>query len=50
MKQKSVPEKYEADITAARKAGGNKVQSHWLARLKAVMTRRAKAGKPPPTR
>ena len=36
---------FAAAVTAARKAGGNNVQSHWLDRLKAVMKRRPKAAK-----
>jgi hypothetical protein len=40
---------YGATITAARKAGGDEVQSHWEARLKATMKRRAKAAKKPIT-
>jgi hypothetical protein len=41
---------YEAAVAAARKAGGNNVQSHLLSRLKAVMKRRSKAAKKPPAR
>jgi len=36
MKTKSESDAYRKTIAAARKAGGNKVQSHWQARLKAV--------------
>jgi hypothetical protein len=36
---------YEASLAAARKAGGDSRQSHWLDRLKAVMKRRPKTRK-----
>ena len=49
-KLKSTPKKREADLTAARKAGGNNVQSHWMARLSAVMKRRLKRPKYPASR
>ena len=48
-KPKINSEKYAAAIAAARKAGGDENQSHWEARLKAVMKRRAKpVNKPAP--
>jgi hypothetical protein len=49
-KPKSNSEKYVASIVAARKAGGDENQSHWEARLKAVMKRRAKPVSKPATR
>jgi hypothetical protein len=36
---------YEATIAAARKAGGDEVQSHWEARLKAAVKRSTKPAK-----
>ncbi len=42
-KSDSPSKPYGAAVTAARKAGGNNVQSHLLSRLKAVMKRRPKA-------
>jgi hypothetical protein len=50
MSKKITPEKYEASLVAARKAGGEENQSHWEARLKTVMKRRAKAVKKPAAR
>ena len=44
------PQKYEASLVAARKAGGQENQSHWQARLKTAMKRRAKAAKKPAAR
>ena len=47
-KAKTRAKDYEASLVAARKAGGDSGQSHWLDRLKAVMKRRlnlAKNGK-----
>jgi hypothetical protein len=41
---------YEASITAARKAGGDKEQSHWEARLKAAVKRSTKPAKKPVAR
>jgi hypothetical protein len=49
-KLKSTANRREADLTAARKAGGNNAQSHWFARLTAVMKQRAKAEKKANTR
>ena len=49
-KLKSTAKKREADLIAARGAGGNNEQSHWMARLRAVMKRRAKAEKKSDTR
>jgi len=42
--------KYEATIAAARKAGGNEIQSHWEARLKAAVKRPTRPAKKPVTR
>jgi hypothetical protein len=36
---------YAASLVAARKASGDSSQSHWLDRLKAVMTRPPKPAK-----
>jgi hypothetical protein len=44
-KPKSKAEKYEVALAAAREAGGDSKQSHWLDRLKAVMKRRSKTAK-----
>jgi hypothetical protein len=49
-KHDPTPKQYEAAVTAARKAGGNNVQSHLLGRLKAMMKRPPKAAKKPPAR
>jgi hypothetical protein len=46
-KPKSTAKKRATDLADARNAGGNAGQSHWLARLKTVMKRRAKAEKKP---
>jgi hypothetical protein len=46
---KTSTKQYEASLTAARKAGGNEVQSHLASRLKAAVKRRAKAAKKPIT-
>jgi hypothetical protein len=50
MTRKIIPGKYEASLAAARKAGGEENQSHWEARLKTVMKRRAKSAKKPAAR
>ena len=42
--------KRAADLAAARKAGGNDKQSHWLDRLRAVMRRRPKVEAKSPRR
>jgi hypothetical protein len=42
---KSTPRTRAAGLAAARHAGGNNEQSHWMDRLKAVMKQRAKAEK-----
>jgi hypothetical protein len=47
---KSTPKTRAVDLAAARKAGGDNGQTHWLDRLKAVMKQRAKAEKKPVTR
>lgn len=44
-KSKISTKRYEATITAARKAGGNQMQSHWEARLKAAVKGQGKAAK-----
>jgi hypothetical protein len=44
-KTKSTPTSRAADLKAARRAGGDGKQSHWLDRLRAEMKRRAKAKK-----
>jgi hypothetical protein len=49
-KPKISPKKYEASVVAARKAGGNKVQSHLEARLRAAVKRQTKRVKKPPAR
>jgi hypothetical protein len=49
-KPKTTPKQYAASIALARKSGGNEHQSHWQARLKAVMKQRAKPVKTPATR
>jgi hypothetical protein len=46
-KPPNTAKKREADLAAARNAGGNDKQSHWMDRLRAVMKRRAKAEKKP---
>jgi len=46
-KRKISPKQYEATVTAARKAGGDEVQSHWEARLMAAIKRRIKPAKKP---
>jgi hypothetical protein len=50
MTSKIIPGKYGASLAAARKAGGEENQSHWEARLKTVMKRRAKSAKKPAAR
>jgi len=45
IKPKSTAKKRETDLAAARRAGGNSGQSHWLGRLKTVMEGRAQAAK-----
>jgi len=54
MTSKIIPGKYgaslAASLAAARKAGGEENQSHWEARLKTVMKRRAKSAKKPAAR
>jgi len=42
---KTSSKQYAASLTAARKAGGNEVQSHWEARLKAAVKRSTKPAK-----
>jgi len=49
-KSKSLPGKRAASLAAARNAGGDRTQSHWMDRLKAVMKRRATAKKKPAAR
>jgi hypothetical protein len=44
-KPKTSSKQYEETITAARKAGGDEIQSHLESRLQAVVKRRAKAVK-----
>jgi len=44
-KPKISSKQYEASITAARRAGGDQIQSHWESRLKAVAKRPAKFAK-----
>ena len=49
-KPKISSRQYQAAIAAARQVGGDENQSHWEARLKAVVNRRTKGAKKPATR
>jgi hypothetical protein len=41
-KAKSTPKKRKLELAAARSAGGNEGQSHWMDRLRVVVKRRAR--------
>jgi hypothetical protein len=43
-------ERYKAMVCAARKTGGDQIQSHWQSRLAAVMLQREKLARKPAAR